>query len=319
MATLMVGQQNAVADDVVINSAVTSTILFLTGNNTITITETGSIKPPNLNGALGILGSNNIVTNRGTIQTSGAGALGIQSNATFNVTISNVGTILTSGSNAHGIQSLDNVGGAVVSNSGVIRTNGVGAAGIEDLNSANSMVANTGLIVSQQSDAIRMNGTGGTLNMGAPGYLGGAINFVSYTTLNVTTGPSHSVSWWLPTTNIAGGRASVSGDVPWFYDTTTGQFATIDPSGFAGTFNQLGDTANLMGRLSRYGLSQTPEQNGSAATALGYTDEGEANEGLTSVLATNSGPGAAFGPSSGRFWINGFGGYIDQRGRQHHA
>ena len=99
---------------------------------------------------------------------------------------------------------------------------------------------------------------------------------------------------------VNGGQANVSGTVPWFYKAATGEFATYDPSGFAGTFNRLGDTASLLSRLGRLGLrqGQRPPQNpgptptGSDA-ALALADDDPATDAVDAVFSRFSSSYAA--------------------------
>uniref|UniRef100_UPI00273E4661 autotransporter outer membrane beta-barrel domain-containing protein n=1 Tax=Roseibium sp. MMSF_3412 TaxID=3046712 RepID=UPI00273E4661 len=151
----------------------------------------------------------------------------------------------------------------------------------------------------------------------APSFLGGAITFESETTLNLTTGASHSVLWQLPTANVAGGEANVSGPVPWFYDTATGQFATFDPTGLTASFNQMANTANMLGRLGRYGLRQAGRGRSADASssALAYGGDGtRSSESFDALLGTNSGPESPYGLRAGSFWLTGFGGEANYDG-----
>jgi hypothetical protein len=50
--------------------------------------------------------------------------------------------------------------------------------------------------------------------------------------------------------------ASISGEVPGFYNSTTRQFATYDPSVFAGALDELGDRTNLLSRVGGDGLGK---------------------------------------------------------------
>ncbi|WP_421979663.1 autotransporter domain-containing protein [Roseibium sp.] len=286
-------------------------------------------------------GANSTIVNNGNIQTDGQDANGIY-NQGSNVTITNEGAILTTANGAEGIFNLGN--DAEITNSGIVRTTGNGASGIRSwgdrtvisnsgrihtagqnaygiyiYNSDDAVISNSGVIISDQSYAIRVNNAsnGTSVNLNAPGFLGGAIWFQRATTLNINTGASHSVLWQLPTSNVAGGQANVSGPVPWFYDSTTGQFATFDPTGLTASFNQMANTANMLGRLGRYGLRQAGRGGsaGAPSSALAYGEDGtQTPESFDQLLATNSGPKAAYGLRTGSFWLTGFGGAANYDG-----
>ncbi len=136
------------------------------------------------------------------------------------------------------------------------------------------------------SDAINFYSASNTeLNLLAPSYIGGAITFSDPTPLNITTGPSHSVLWQLPT-NMTGGAPNVSGPVPWFYDSTTQQFATYDPTAFGGSFDALGDMSNMLSQVGRAGLDGACRR---------------ARNPLTPLCGA-------------RLWVTGFGGRYDHDG-----
>ncbi|WP_421979855.1 autotransporter domain-containing protein [Roseibium sp.] len=257
------------------------------------------------------------VINNGTIRTTGRNAHGIYNSRNQLVVITNSGDIRTSGDDAYGIWNYYGYD-ARITNSGDIRTTGNDAPGFYSYYSHGTEFTNSGVIISEKSHAIYIgNGSAGTtLNLNAPSFFGGAITFDSETTLNITTGASHSVLWQLPTTNVAGGEANVSGPVPWFYDSTTGQFATFDPTGLTASFNQMANTANMLGRLGRYSLRQAGRGGSAgASSALAYGDDGtQGYDSFDVLLATNSGPDAAYGLKAGSFWLTGFGGEANYDG-----
>ncbi|MEO0979929.1 MAG: autotransporter outer membrane beta-barrel domain-containing protein, partial [Pseudomonadota bacterium] len=261
-------------------------------------------------------GNSATLTNSGTIASDGVGIR----NSGNDARITNTGVINAS---AHGIRNSGNR--ATITNLGVIRATGVDRDGMHFTSaSRNSTFTNSGIIISEQRRAIRASGSVNnlTVNLNAPGFLGGGILFNNSTTLNITTGASHSVLWQLPDTSVLSGDApNVSGPVPWFYDAATGQFATFDPTGLTASFNQLADTSNTLARVGRYGLGRARAGDGAGAGAIGtsdtplaYGDGGKAAQSFDILLATNSGPYATYGPASGRFWITGFGGYANHDG-----
>ncbi|WP_421982878.1 autotransporter domain-containing protein [Roseibium sp.] len=290
--------------------------IYSTGANA-TITNSGDILTTGVD-AYGILNTDNTATiiNSGDIRTFADSAGGI-SNIGSDATIINSGDIRTFGDSARGIYNWGNI--TTIINSGDIRTSGQDAISIYIYSSDYTKITNSGVIVSEKSHAIFVDSfsTSTTVNLNVPSFLGGAITFDSETTLNLTTGASHSVLWQLPTTNVAGGQANVSGPVPWFYDSATGQFATFDPTGLTTGFNQMANTANMLGRLGRYGLRQAGRSEASAAAsaALAYGEDGaQLSEGFDVLLATNSGPDAAYGLKTGSFWLTGFGGEANYDG-----
>jgi hypothetical protein len=117
------------------------------------------------------------------------------------------------------------------------------------------VVTNSGLVVSAEDDAIRFVGGNNTLNLLAPSFIGGRINFGDGATVNITTGASHSVLWDFSTGSLAGDAPNVDGAVAGFFNADTKQFATLDPTGFAASFDSLGDMTSLLSNVGRQGLS----------------------------------------------------------------
>nr|WP_319387194.1 autotransporter outer membrane beta-barrel domain-containing protein [uncultured Roseibium sp.] len=282
----------------------------ITNNGTIRTTGSNSEAIFNHNAA------DTVIINNGAIWSAAAG---IRNLSGANITIINNGSIRTSGTVSHGIVTFGDA--SFVQNSGSIWASGSNADGIYLWNGSftGSQIVNDGLIISEESDAILVGNshTNPSVTLNAPSFIGGVIRFESETTLNINTGPSHSVLWQLPTTNVAGGKANVAGTVPWFYDTATGQFATFEVTGLTASFNQLADNANTLARLGRYGLRQAgrlaPAAAVSAALAYGEGETGT-SDSFDALLATNSGPEAAYGFKSGHFWITGFGGTANYEG-----
>lgn len=221
------------------------------------ITNSGTISTGG-ESAYGIFNSetkNSPITNSGTIHTTGNNASGIESNKQINDSaVTNSGTIHTEGSRGYGIHNID-TRRSPVTNSGAIHTQGGNASAIYIQSSRTTAVTNSGYVVSELSNSFRFqNSTNSPLNLLAPSYIGGAFSFQSTTTLNITTGPSHSVLWTLPA-NMTGGAPNISGTVPWFYNSTTQQFATYDPTALAGSLDALGDMTGLLSQVGRAGLN----------------------------------------------------------------
>ncbi|MGI9365175.1 MAG: autotransporter outer membrane beta-barrel domain-containing protein [Rhizobiaceae bacterium] len=105
--------------------------------------------------------------------------------------------------------------------------------------------------------------------------------------------------WDLSNGDMFGGDpASISGPVPWFYNSTTKQFATFDPSGLAGTVNQLGDMTNLLSMVGRNGPGSGDGNGGSG-------------EDITSNAWATTSPAA---DGLGYLWTAGFGSTMDHDG-----
>lgn len=296
----------AIADDFVISvpTAVENGGNTIDGNDTLTITETGSIIIPGA-GQNGVefTGTFNVITNNGTISvpdiaghngivtfdnnntvinngTIISGRDGIELDGT-NSTVINNGTITITGvafggGDARGIRILSgtvlntgtvaitgtggNAGivgdnGSTIENTGFVFTTGAAAEAITaGLTTHTITVTNSGSIVSVQTRSIQM-GANGTLNLLAPGFLGGVIDLETNTTVNVTSGPSHSVLWDLSTGGMNGGAPNLSGPVPIFYNAGTQQVATFDESGMAGGAQTLADLTGSLSQLTAGRLS----------------------------------------------------------------
>lgn len=240
-------------------------LIEATGNNVFGIINNTSSNSPITNsgtvhtvgnGTQGIRNDNSNyspITNSGTVYTEGVAAIGIHNNNSLHSPLINTGTIRTEGVQATGIRNAFSVD-SPITNSGSVYTTGADAIGIFNAASSDSPVINSGYVVSAQGDSFRfLSTTNSPLTLKAPSYIGGAINFMSTTTLDIQTGPSHSVLWQLPA-DMTGGAPNISGSVPWFYNSGTMQFATYDPSVFAGSLDLLGDLTRLLSRVGRTGL-----------------------------------------------------------------
>jgi outer membrane autotransporter protein len=223
VATLSIAAPlRAAADDFTINTPVVTTNggFVVDGNDTITIIDSGSITPPAGDAGLRATGTNNVLDNQGGITTTGDNTFGI--NARDDNTITNSGSISTMGDGATGIRA------------------GNGNA-----------ITNSGRVISAQAESFFLGGDN-TLNLLAPSFIGGEINLGDNTTVNITSGPSHSILWDLSTGTMSGGMPNLSGPVPIFYNAATQQVATFDPTRFAGSANALADlTGNVSGLVRR--------------------------------------------------------------------
>ncbi len=212
------------------------------------LNNSGSISTTS-NGSFGIqLQDGNTITNSGTISTGGDGALGIVVIDANNIT--NTGSINTGGDNAIAIWL--NSRGNVLTNSGVIKTTGPGAAGIyvggientitnsgeiyalgananafeTSASSNGTTFTNSGKLITIEGSAIKFGATDSILNLLAPSFIGGKMDFAT-TEVNITTGRSHSVLW-----DFSNGSPTMNfgGEVPWAWNAATSKFATIDPT-----------------------------------------------------------------------------------------
>ena len=221
---------------------------IITNSGTITVSTSGTADD-----AFSIysIGAENIITNSGTITvlTSGARAFsyGIYSDGNTN-TITNLGTITVStsgvGARAYGIYSAgDN---NTITNSGTITVstieNNADAYGIFE-SGAGHIITNSGKITAET--AIFSNG--GSLNILPNSYIDGLFNLID-TTVNITTGPSHSIYYNLGVT------PTFSGPTPVFINGIT-EAATFDPTVFKGSINELADLNNNIASVANKNLS----------------------------------------------------------------
>ncbi len=192
----------------------------------------------------------NVVTNSGTITTTGNDSAGVLLDDRNAVT--NAGTISTSGTNSDGIE-VDDL--STINNSGSIVTSGVSSAGIFADN--NNTITNSGRIVSAQGLAFQIDNDN-TVNLNAPSFIGGRFDLGDNTTLNITTGPSHSILWTFDPTQLAGGVPNIAGPVPVFQravSATELQVATFDPTTFAASFDALAQSTGILSGLMQQRLS----------------------------------------------------------------
>ena len=221
-----------------------------------TITNSGTITVTSGDYAHGIYnysGAGITITNSGTItlSTSGAGdvAYGIISGGSGH-TITNSGTITvsTSGASAHAFGIYSEGAGSTITNSGTITVSTSGASasayGIYSTYN-NNIITNSGKIIA--NTAIYLSGTGNTLNILPNSYISGTITLPASATVNITTGPSHSIYYNLGVT------PTFSGPTPGFINGT--RAATFDPTVFKGSINELADLNNNIASSANKNLS----------------------------------------------------------------
>jgi hypothetical protein len=203
--------------------------------------------------ARGISASGNYatITNSGIINSTAVGGIarGIGTSGT-NTVITNSGTINAAASTggARGIGSSgDNT---TITNSGIINATALVDGGMYGIrvDAIDNIITNSGKIIAETA-IDTSSSTTNTLNIQPGSYIGGAFNLANDTTVNVITGPSHSILYYLDNPSIA---PNFSGPIPGFFNSSTYEVATYDPSGFKGIMNELGDLTN---NLSRVGLN----------------------------------------------------------------
>lgn len=270
----------------------------------------------------------NVITNNGLILTSGDDAFGIR--AGCGSTITNRGTIRVLGDAVVDIDAIEVCDDSNVSNFGLIETFGFGSDGIDsdDFNVVTnagrilvhgvdaeaidvdnfSTVTNSGSLVSVQGNSIDLDGLGNTLNLLAPAFLGGAINFGGFTAeVNITTGRSQSLAWSLPTASLVGGAPNVGGAVPSAYDGSV--FATLDPTVLTSIFDMMGARNQALFGLmqARRGRIDAAGAGGAAGAlngeALAYVGQAK-SEAVQVIDATFGTLAADAGP---HYWSSLFG------------
>ncbi|MCI5075401.1 hypothetical protein, partial [Oricola sp.] len=207
-----------------------------TGSNNSMVTNSGVISTAGegADGIFQIISAGTVIVNSGSITTRRFETHGIFYWSSDGAAVTNSGSILVEGENSYGIYNAYLSNNTTVSNSGSIRATAAASTGITVIEATNVSVTNSGFLVSEQGDALYIaDSTNSTLNLSAPGYIGGSIHLgPDGTAVNFETGASHSVLWTLDG-DITGGDPVISGDVPGFYNASTKQFATYDPSALA--------------------------------------------------------------------------------------
>ncbi|MGJ8531921.1 MAG: autotransporter domain-containing protein [Alphaproteobacteria bacterium] len=297
------------------------------------ITINGSVSAP-ASTAVAIIGANTIIVNNGSIVSSNVGqGVDINSTATGS-TLINTGTIIATDTAAQAVDflasdvTLINSGlikasrgpfetvslreGGVVENTGTILATGLNSQAVSVQGGA--VVTNSGRIVSEQSiaiDVVFVSDADDTINLLAPGFIGGNLNFQdrsvggTETAINIMTGQSHSIFWTLEgdTADWAGGAPDISGSVPWFYDAATQTVATFDPTLLASETAALGDLTSMLshvglGALEGFEPGPGPD---TGFSALGYMP---AADGKTDTATQRV----------GRAWATALGGQMDHEG-----
>jgi len=252
--------------------------------NTITNSGTITVSANNFNAFVyGIYsaGNTNTITNSGTITVSAIGyharAYGIFSYGDYN-TITNSGTITasTNGPSArtYGILGLGDHN--TITNSGTITASTIGdfafACGILGSGDHNTITNSGTITVSTTGDtaytygifgsgagniitnsgkitaATAIYSDGGSLNILPNSYIDGLFDLHG-TTVNITTGPSHSIYYNLG----LGVTPTFSGPTPGFTNGTIA--ATFDPTVFKGSINELADLNNNIASVANKNLS----------------------------------------------------------------
>lgn len=230
-------------------------------------------------------------------------------------TVINSGLITTSSTNAAAVQLSE---GGVVVNTGTIWTTGLNAEGIEL--SGGVVVTNSGRIISVQGEAISVSDASDaddTINLLAPGFIGGNIDFGSrgvggtQTTVNIVTGPSHSILWEMEGV-IGNGAPNFSGSVPWFYNAATQTVATFDPTLLASETAALGDLTRLLSRVGLGAVEGFGAGLGSGGAGLLAYQPGESYP--AGVQATARAIEGDVGHRFGRVWATVLGGQVDYDG-----
>lgn len=294
---------NALDNNTIGNSGSISTngtsAIGINARNGDTISNTGSISTTGVD-AIGIDVINlNTISNFGMISTTGNSASGI--NGIENNTISNFGTISTAGIGASGVSVFDN---NTINNSSSISTSGTGADGI--LAHSFNTVTNSGSVVSAQADSFSFTGADNTLNLLAPSFIGGRIDVGANATVNITTGPSHSVLWDFSTGTLNGGLLNINGTVPYFYNSTTQQFATFDPTVFAASSDHLAGVSGMLsgvmqGRLERDGSVSNGSNLNAFAAADGQT---KLSKRIDEAFSEGS---SSYAPDTSSIWLSALG------------
>lgn len=297
------------------------------------ITINGSVSSP-ASAAVEILGANTIIVNNGSIVSSNVGqGVDINSLATGS-TLINTGTIIATDTATQAVEflasdvTLINSGlikasrgpfetvslreGGVVENTGTILATGLNSQAVSVQGGA--VVTNSGRIVSEQSvaiDVVFVSDADDTINLLAPGFIGGNLNFQdrsvggTETAINIITGQSHSIFWTLEgdTADWTGGAPDISGSVPWFYNAATQTVATFDPTLLASETDALGDLTSLLSHVGLSALEGFEPGPGpdTGFSALGYMPVAD---GKTDTATHRV----------GRAWATALGGQMDHEG-----
>jgi hypothetical protein len=292
--------------------------------------------------AIRVRDANSVVVNNGTVRSDDSQAVDFETGATGSLLI-NTGTIITTeegnqavdlsargtvinsgliATSSTNTEAVDLSAGGIVVNTGTIWTTGLNAEGISI--SDGVVVTNSGRIVSVQGEAVKVinnSEADDTVNLLAPGFIGGIIDFGSrdrmgtQTTVNIVTGPSHSILWEME--GVIGNDApNFSGSVPWFYNAATRTVATFDPTLLASESHALGDLTRL---LSRVGLGAVEGFGAGLGAGFGSGSAGplayQPGESYPAgVQATERAIESDVGHRFGRVWVTVLGGQMDHDG-----
>jgi hypothetical protein len=308
----------ALAEDFTISGAAVTTNdgEVLDGDDTITVTETGSVTTaPNLQAGLSSTGSNNILTNRGAITTSGDSSDGLFANAGAgnSNTLRNSGTVTTSGTGSEGL-SINSAMSTLI-NSGAVTTSGTGAIGLLTDGNANTL-ENSGSVTTSgdNADGIRVDGAGSQVtNSGTVTTSGaGAAALFSDGNGNIVTNSGSLISELGLSMQILGADATVNllagsvlvGDV--FFDTPgsatlsfgAGLNAVVRTDGPAlpGTITSPGPNTVVGDTVYVADLDDYAVQDRTGGTASRLIHDAVAGRGLT--------PTVTQGPAGTRTWAS---------------
>lgn len=299
-------------DNIIINHgtiSVTGPQSFTTGNGIFvlgrgTVTNTGLITT-SVGGAAGVwLEDNVVLNNSGTIASTGNNwaVWGDTGN-----TVVNSGLLTASGDFSIGIE-LD---GGTITNTGVISTTGANGRAVRFSNRG-GVLSNWGSIIATMPSSLAMSLiNSSTANLFAPSFIAGEIVMDLNGTINITSGPSHSILWDLSSASLAGGMPNLMGSVPIFYNQATQQVATFDPTGFVGSANALADTAgNISGLIrSRHDAARRGAE--SSVEPLGFFPVATTGNGALNALAEVE---SYSDLQSGGWWMSGFGSWGEYDG-----
>ena len=244
------------------------------GSNNKTITNAGAITTEGLS-AYGIyIDANNTVVNHGTITTTGPFASAISVARGNTITNSKSGRITTTGESSHGIAiAASGSGETTITNSGAISVTGRNAHAIStnrgnstitnhgtlssrngdavNLSGNNNTVTNHGRLLSHSGHALNFKGANNTVNLSTTSFIVGKINTGTNATVNITpaSGPMGSALWEF-NGGLANNRLHFPAGGNFFYNPTTQQVATFDPSLFAAAANMLGDLTGSLSALT---------------------------------------------------------------------
>ncbi len=306
----------ALAEDFTISGAAVTTNdgEVLDGDDTITVTETGSVTTaPNLQAGLSSTGSNNILTNRGAITTSGDFSDGLFANAGAgnSNTLRNSGTVTTSGTGSEGL-SINSAMSTLI-NSGAVTTSGTGAIGLLTDGNANTL-ENSGSVTTSgdNADGIRVDGAGSQVtNSGTVTTSGaGAAALFSDGNGNIVTNSGSLISELGLSMQILGADATVNllagpvlvGDV--FFDTPgsatlsfgAGLNAVVRTNGLPGTITSPGPNTVVGDTVYVADLDDYAVQDRTGGTASRLIHDAVAGRGLT--------PTVTQGPAGTRTWAS---------------